>query len=71
MKILAVDLGASSGRVILGTLSVSKKLSLEEIYRFPNEGIQVKNELHWNVPNLFNEIKNALTKYVKKYGADL
>ena len=71
MKILAVDLGASSGRVILGTLSESKKLSLEEIYRFPNEGIQVKNELHWDVPYLFNEIKNAMTKYVKKYGADL
>ncbi len=69
--ILAVDLGASSGRVILGILSVSKKLSLEEIYRFPNEGIQVKNELHWDVPYLFNEIKHAMTKYVKKYGADL
>lgn len=71
LKILAIDLGASSGRAILGILSKSKKLSLEEIYRFPNEGIQVNNELHWDVPYLFNEIKNALITYVKKYGSNL
>jgi len=71
VKILAIDLGASSGRAILGTLNANKKLSLEEIYRFPNEGIQVNNELHWDVPYLFNEVKNSLTKYVNKYGSDL
>jgi len=68
LKILAIDLGASSGRAILGKLSANKKLSLEEIYRFSNEGIHVNNDLIWDVPHLFNEIKNALTTYVKKYG---
>jgi len=71
VKILAIDLGASSGRAILGILSKNKRLSLEEIYRFPNEGKQVNNELLWDVLYLFNEIKKALTTYVKKYGSDL
>ncbi|MHA1148622.1 MAG: rhamnulokinase [Promethearchaeota archaeon] len=70
-KILALDLGASSGRAILGTFENDKRLKLEEIYRFPNKGVQVGNELHWDVPYIFNEIKKALSIYVKNYGTEL
>ena len=70
-KILAIDLGASSGRVILGTFDQDKRLKLQEIYRFPNEGVQVGNELHWDVPYLFSEIKKALFTYTSKYGSEL
>jgi rhamnulokinase len=69
-KYLAVDLGASSGRAIIGTFEVNK-LKLEEIYRFPNEGIQIGKSLYWDLLALFKEIKNALSVYVKKYGSAL
>ena len=56
---LAVDIGASSGRHILGHIE-NGKLLLEEIYRFPN-GMQKKNgRLVWDADGLFQEIKNGL-----------
>jgi len=70
-KVLAFDLGASSGRAIIGTFNMDKILKLEEIYRFHNGGIKVGNSLYWDILRLFQEIKNALTTYVNKYGADL
>lgn len=70
-KILAIDLGASSGRAILGILDQQKRLHLEEVYRFPNGGVQVGDELHWDVPYLFNEIKTSLKSYAEKYGSEL
>lgn len=58
---LAIDIGASSGRHILGSLQ-DGKLVLEEIYRFKN-GVEEKNgHLCWNYENLFAEIKNGLRK---------
>jgi rhamnulokinase len=58
---LAVDLGAESGRLILGTLAAGK-LSLEEIHRFPNGPVRQGRALHWNMPKLFAEIKTGLKK---------
>lgn len=56
---LAVDIGASSGRHILGHLE-DGRLILEEIYRFPN-GMQKKDgRLVWDIDGLFCEIKNGL-----------
>ncbi len=69
-KYLAIDLGASSGRVIVGTIE-ENKLKLEEIYRFPNSSIQIGESLYWDLLSLFKEMKNALLKYVKKYGTSL
>lgn len=58
---LAIDIGASSGRHILGTLKDGKIL-LEEIYRFEN-GLEEKNgHLCWNFEKLFQEIINGLKK---------
>lgn len=59
MNYLAFDLGAESGRAILGRFR-SGVLDLSEIYRFPNEPVQCKGELHWDVLRLWHEIKKAL-----------
>ena len=58
---LAVDLGAESGRVILGTLNAGK-ISLEEIHRFPNTAVFISNGWRWNILQLFAEIKTGLKK---------
>ena len=58
---LAIDIGASSGRHILGYVEKGK-LSLEEIYRFDNN---IKNEndtLIWDIENLFAEVKAGIAK---------
>ena len=58
---LAVDIGASSGRHILGTLE-NGKLKLDEIYRFPNGMENEDGSLCWNTDALFYEIKQGLKK---------
>ena len=58
---LAIDIGASSGRHILGHIE-NGKLCLEEIYRFDNN---IKNEngtLVWNIDSLFREVKAGISK---------
>ena len=56
---LAVDIGASSGRHILGHVEDGKIL-LEEVYRFENGMEKKDGHLCWNVPHLFHEIKEGL-----------
>ncbi len=58
---LAVDIGASSGRHILGSLE-NGKLCLEEVYRFPNGMKQKDGCLCWDVEALFYEIKEGLKR---------
>ena len=58
---LAVDIGASSGRHILGWME-DGKLRLEEIYRFPNGMKHVDGSLCWDVKALFYEIKEGLKR---------
>jgi rhamnulokinase len=59
-KFLAIDLGAESGRSILGTL-VGHKIELEEILRFPNRQIRESGHIHWDFPYLLEEIKKSMT----------
>ena len=68
-KFLAFDLGAESGRGVLGHLD-GEHLKLEELHRFPNGGVRVLNSLHWNVLRLWNEIKQTLSICARK-GTDL
>jgi rhamnulokinase len=58
---LAIDLGAESGRLMLGTLE-DGKVSLEELHRFPNTPVRVGDSLHWNIEALFAEVKAGLRK---------
>lgn len=61
MYYLAIDIGASSGRHILGHLE-NDKIKLEEIYRFEN-GVKFENgTLIWDIESLFSEVKNGISK---------
>ncbi|TYP76371.1 rhamnulokinase [Paenibacillus methanolicus] len=58
---LAFDLGASSGRAILGRLQ-DGKIVTEELHRFPNDPVQVGDRLQWDLLRLYHEIKQGLLK---------
>jgi rhamnulokinase len=59
MKFLAIDLGAETGRAILGTLE-NGRLTLEELHRFPNTPVRLPTGLYWDTLRLFHEIRHAL-----------
>ena len=63
---LAIDIGASGGRHILGCVR-NGKIELEEVYRFNNGNVERDGELTWDTELLFTEIKNGL-KACKKAG---
>lgn len=67
-RFIALDLGAESGRAIVG--QVGDRLSLEEVYRFPNGPVRVFDSLHWDALRLFHEIKQGLYKISRQYGRD-
>jgi rhamnulokinase len=58
---VACDLGAESGRVMLGTLD-NGRLTLEEIHRFANGPVAVNGSLRWDVLRIFDELKAGLRK---------
>ena len=63
--VLAVDLGASSGRAIVGRL-VHGKLELIEVHRFENQPVMMKDTYYWDFLRLFHEIKTSIAK-AKEY----
>lgn len=67
---LAFDLGASSGRLTLGTVK-DGKMHLEEIHRFNNEPVYLGKTLHWDTLRLFYEMKQGLKKVSKKEDVDI
>lgn len=56
---LAVDLGAESGRLMLGTIA-DGTLALREVHRFPNTPVRAGDSLHWDVDALLAAIKTGL-----------
>ncbi|GHF37362.1 rhamnulokinase [Deinococcus metalli] len=57
---VAIDLGASSGRVALGTVG-GGRLTVEVLHRFPNGGVPVNGGLQWDVLGLWREVLRGLT----------
>ena len=57
----AVDMGASSGRLILGWLE-DGKMQLEEVHRFENGMVKKGDELCWEFDRIFQEIVTGLKK---------
>ena len=57
--VAAVDLGASSGRVMVGRVGPDD-LELTEIHRFPNEPVRLPDGLHWDVLRLYREVLAGL-----------
>jgi rhamnulokinase len=56
---VAVDLGAESGRVVLGRLE-RDRISLQEVSRFANRPILLPDGSHWDIAGLFSEILNGI-----------
>ncbi len=63
---LAVDLGASSGRVIAAVM-VDGRLDLRSVHRFLNEPVRVHNSLQWDVLGLWREIQTGLRMAANQY----
>lgn len=61
---LAFDLGAESGRAVVGRFD-GQRLRLEEVHRFSNGPVRIRQSLHWNVLHLFSEIKTGLAKAIR------
>lgn len=66
---LAFDLGATSGRAIIGTI-LNDKFSSHEIYRFPNGAEEVGGKYFWDINSLFEHFRAALKK-VHEMGIDI
>ncbi len=63
--VAAVDLGATSGRVILGHVT-DGALRLEEVARFPNAPVRTPDGLHWSVTELYRNIVEGLADAVRR-----
>lgn len=57
---IAFDLGATSGRSVLGELTGEGKLTMKELTRFPNRMMPLDGHLHWNIYSLYEELKRGL-----------
>ncbi len=66
---LAFDLGATSGRSILGSLE-NGRLQMKELTRFPNQMLQIGDHFHWNIYSLFEHLKAGLVA-AKKEGVEI
>lgn len=64
---LAIDIGASSGRHIVGA-ERDGELVLDEVYRFANGQDEVDGALVWDMERLFGEVKRGIALAVKRYG---
>ena len=63
---LAIDIGASSGRHIIG-YEENGEIKTDEVYRFPNGMDNVDGVLTWNVERLFSEVVSGMGVAFKKY----
>lgn len=69
-RFLAFDLGAESGRAIFGVLKEGRLL-LEQVHRFPTEGIVMLGTRQWDVTRMYGEMLRALRKCVRDYSPRL
>jgi rhamnulokinase len=61
-KYVAVDMGAESGRVIVGDLT-----GIEVVHRFSNQPVRVADTLYWDVLAMFCEIKTGLREAFRRH----
>ncbi len=60
-RLAAVDLGAESGRVLVGTLAADR-LSIDEVHRFPNVPVRLGATLHWDALRLWGDVAAGLRR---------
>jgi rhamnulokinase len=61
LRLAAVDIGAESGRVLVGTFD-GGRLAIEDVHRFPNVPVTVAGTMHWDALRLFGDITAGLRK---------
>ena len=66
-KILAFDLGAESGRGLIGAFD-GERLGLEVVHRFPNGPVETLDSLHWDVLRLYGEMVIGMRKAEAEHG---
>ncbi|HZU36720.1 MAG TPA: hypothetical protein VFA18_12455, partial [Gemmataceae bacterium] len=66
-KILAFDLGAESGRGILGLFD-GQRIRLEVVHRFPNGPVRTLDSMHWDVLRLHSEMLQAMRRCAAEHG---
>lgn len=66
---LAIDIGASSGRHIVGIQGANGELETHEIYRFPNGVKEADGHLTWDVDALFHEVVEGIRAAVSAFPA--
>jgi len=59
VNVAAVDLGATSGRVIVGRVA-DGRVELRHVARFPNDPVQLADGLHWNIVELYRQVLAGL-----------
>ena len=64
---LAVDLGASSGRVLAGVFD-GQRIELHDVNRFNNAPVQLPTGWHWNITELYRNILEGLKLAAERYG---
>jgi rhamnulokinase len=67
---LAVDIGASSGRVMLGRWD-GERFALAELHRFPNGPVEAGGHIHWDAGQLWQEIQAGIRAYAAQHDAPL
>jgi rhamnulokinase len=66
-RYIAIDLGAESGRVMVGTID-GASIVLDEVHRFHNGAVDVLGHLHWDVLHLWREIKVGMGAAARRFG---
>ena len=69
-NLLAFDLGASNGRAILGQLE-NGKLTMRELHRFENNFVEMNGVCYWDLPYLYNQLKQGFLAFKQANVGDL
>ena len=65
-RFLAFDCGTTSGRAILGTFA-DGTIRMEEVYRFPNQTLEIGGKYYWNVYGIYEHFLKCLTELGKRH----
>jgi rhamnulokinase len=63
----AVDIGAQSGRVVVGRLD-GERLTIEEVHRFPNVPVHADGRLHWDILQLYEQVLEGISAAARAAG---
>ena len=69
-RYLAFDLGAESGRAVVGWLA-DGKMHFDEVHRFPNRPVRTPDGLHWDILSLWAEVQAGIAFAAQRYGSEL